>query len=53
MLVKSYSELWIVRVNPKSLETFLGVVKSLGMSVMLTQSNIVVSHRTMKRLTCV
>jgi hypothetical protein len=42
-----------VKAEPKSLETFLGVVKSLVMSVTLIRSNIVVSHRMTKRPTCV
>jgi hypothetical protein len=41
-----------VKDETKSLETFLGVMKMLGMSVTLIQSNIVASHRTMKRPTC-
>jgi hypothetical protein len=36
MLVKSYSGLMIVKAEPKSLETFLGVATSLGASVTLT-----------------
>jgi hypothetical protein len=42
-----------VKAEPKSLETFLGVVKILGMSITLIQSNIVVSRQTTKRPTCV
>jgi hypothetical protein len=52
-VAKSCSGLWIVRAEPKSLEIFLEVVKSLGMSVTLIQSNIVAKRRTMKRPTCV
>jgi hypothetical protein len=36
MLAKSYSGLWIAKADPKSLEAFLGVVTSLGTSVMST-----------------
>jgi hypothetical protein len=32
MLAKFFNGLWIVKAEPKSLEAFLGVVKSLGMS---------------------
>jgi hypothetical protein len=35
IIAKSYSGLWIVKAEPKNLETFLGVVKSLKTSVML------------------
>jgi hypothetical protein len=45
MLAKSCSGLWIVKAEPKCLETFLGVVKSLGMSVTLIWSNIVASYQ--------
>jgi hypothetical protein len=53
MLDKSFSGLWIVKAEPKSLETFLGVVKSVWMSITLIWLNIVASHRTTKRLICV
>jgi hypothetical protein len=53
MLAKSYNGFWNVKVEPESLETFLGVVKSLGMSIMLIWSNIVASHLATKRSTCV
>jgi hypothetical protein len=53
MLAKSCSRLWIMKAKLKSLETFLGVVKSLGTSVTLILSNIAVSRRTTKRPTCV
>jgi hypothetical protein len=33
-----------MKAESKSLETFLGVVKSLGMSIMLIWSDIVASH---------
>jgi hypothetical protein len=36
MLAKSYSGLKIVKVEPKSLEAFLGVETSLGMSITST-----------------
>jgi hypothetical protein len=49
MLANSCSGIWIVKDETKSLETFIGVMKMLGMSVTLIQSNIVASHRTMKR----
>jgi hypothetical protein len=52
MLAKSCSRLWIVKVEPKSLETFLGLAISLGMSITLTQLSIVASRQTMKRPTC-
>jgi hypothetical protein len=42
-----------MKAEPKSLETFLAVVKSLGMSVTLIWLNIVASRWTMKRSTCV
>jgi hypothetical protein len=42
-----------VKAEPKSLETFLGVVKSLGMSITLIWLNIVASHRMTKRPTSV
>jgi hypothetical protein len=42
-----------MKAEPKNLEAFLGVVKSLGMSVMLIRSSIVASHQTTKRPTCV
>jgi hypothetical protein len=42
-----------MKAKSKSLETFLGVVKSLGTSVTLILSNIAVSRRTTKRPTCV
>jgi hypothetical protein len=38
-----------VKAKPKSLETFLGVVKSLGTSDMLIWLSIVVSHQMTKR----
>jgi hypothetical protein len=41
-----------VRAEPKSLETFPRVVKSLGTSIILIQSNIVASHRMTKRPIC-
>jgi hypothetical protein len=53
MLARFCSGLWIAKAEPKSIESFLGVVKSLGMSVTLIWSNIVASHRTTKRLICV
>jgi hypothetical protein len=53
MLARSCSGLWIVKVEPKGLETLLGVVKSLGTSVMLMRLSMVASHLTMKRPTCV
>jgi hypothetical protein len=42
-----------VKAEPESLETFLGVVKSLGMSVTLMQLSIVASHQMMNMPTCV
>jgi hypothetical protein len=42
-----------VRAESKSLETFLGVVKSLGMSVTLIRSNMIASRQTTKRSTYV
>jgi hypothetical protein len=53
MLARCCSGLWIVKPEPKNLESFLGVMKRLGMSVMLMRSSIVVSHQMMKRATCV
>jgi hypothetical protein len=54
MLAKFYSGLWIVKVDPKSLGTSLGLVIILGMSVvMLTRLSIVASHRRTKRPICV
>jgi hypothetical protein len=53
MLAQSCSGLWIMKAEPKNLETFLGVVKSLKMNVTLIRSNIVSSRRTTKRLICV
>jgi hypothetical protein len=53
MLAKSCSGLWITKVETKSLETFLGVVKMLGTSVTLIWLSIVVSHWMTKRPTCV
>jgi hypothetical protein len=47
------SGLWIVKAEAKSLEIFLRVVKSLGMSVTSIWPNIVVSRRMTKRPTCV
>jgi hypothetical protein len=41
-----------VKAEPKSLETFLGVVKSLGTSVTLIWLSKVASRRTTKRSTC-
>jgi hypothetical protein len=52
MLAKFYNGLWTVKAEPKSLGASLGLAISLGMSVMLTRSSIVASHRTTKRLTC-
>jgi hypothetical protein len=49
----SNKDLWIARAEPKSLEAFLRVVKSQGMSVTLMWSNIVTSHRMRKRSACV
>jgi hypothetical protein len=52
-LAKSCSRLWIVKAELKSLETFLGVARSLGTSITLTWLSIVVSHRMMNMPTCV
>jgi hypothetical protein len=53
MLVRSCNVLCIEKAKTRNLEAFLGVVKSLGMSVTLMRLSIVVSHRTMRRPTCV
>jgi hypothetical protein len=37
-----------MKVEPKNLEAFLGVVKILEMSIKLMRSSIVANHRTMK-----
>jgi hypothetical protein len=42
-----------VKVEPKNLEAFIGVVKNLGMSIMLMWLSIVASRRTMRWPTCV
>jgi hypothetical protein len=52
MLAWSCSGLWIVKAEPKSLETFLGVVKSLGTSITLIWLSKVASRQTTKRSTC-
>jgi hypothetical protein len=44
MLARSYKELQIVKVEPKSLEAYPGVVISLGTSVKLTWLSIEASH---------
>jgi hypothetical protein len=41
-----------MKAEPKSQGASLGLAISLGMSIMLTRSSIVASHRTMKRPTC-
>jgi hypothetical protein len=53
MLARFYSGLWIVKAEPKNLEAFIGLVKNLGMRVMLMRLSIVASHRTMRWPTCV
>jgi hypothetical protein len=53
MLARCCSGLWIVKAEPKNLEAFLRVVKSLRRSIMLMWPSIVASHRTKKRVTCV
>jgi hypothetical protein len=52
MLAKSCKGLWIVKVEPRSLEATLGAVKSLGTSDMLIWSSIVVSRRMTRKPTC-
>jgi hypothetical protein len=52
MLAKSCKGLWIVKVEPRSLEATLGAVISLGTSDMLIWSSIVVSHRMTRKPTC-
>jgi hypothetical protein len=52
MLAKSCKGLWIVKVEPRSLEATLGAVISLGTSDMLIWSSIVVSRRMMRKPTC-
>jgi hypothetical protein len=53
MLAKSYSGLWILKAEPNSLGTSLGLAISLGTSDTLIRLSIVASRRTMKRPTCV
>jgi hypothetical protein len=45
MLPKSYKGLWIVKAEPKRVETSLGVLISLGMIVTSTWSNMLASHQ--------
>jgi hypothetical protein len=44
MLARSYNGLWIVKAEPKSLETFLGLAISVGTSATLIRSSIVASR---------
>jgi hypothetical protein len=53
MLAKSCKMLWIMKAESKSLEALLGVVISLGMSVMLIWLSIVASRQMMRKPTCV
>jgi hypothetical protein len=53
MLARSCSGLWIAKAEPRSIEAFLGVVKSLGTSVTLIWWSIVASHRTTNMPICV
>jgi hypothetical protein len=51
-LARSYSGLWIVKTEPKNLGVSLGAVISLETIVLSTWSNMVVSHRMMRKPTC-
>jgi hypothetical protein len=53
MLAKSCKGLCIVKIEPRSLEVSLGAMISLETIIMLAWSNMGVSHRMMRTLTCV